>query len=104
MDFANETLWKELVQLHESGKLQVRMERLYFAARRPMVEVYDLVNDPGDHCSVAGDLKAAVHAREPKATQQERMNLARDFLPLAVAPTECPGARPTNPNRNFSNP
>lgn len=46
MDFQRRIL-EGILQLHESGKLDARMERLYFAATRPMSEIYDLVNDPG---------------------------------------------------------
>ena len=93
VDFAKDALWKEIVQLHEAGKLDAKMDRLYFAATRPMFELYDLEKDPGEFANLAGNKDAVSYERELKAAMQEWMILQRDFLPLPVTPTAGPGAK-----------
>ncbi len=93
VDFAKDDLWKELVQMHEAGKLDAKSEKLYFAPTRPMFELYDLANDPGDFNNLAGDMNAVSYERELKAAMQEWMMVQRDFLPLPVTATEGPGAK-----------
>ncbi len=79
--------------MHEAGKLDAKMEQLYFAATRPMFELYDLENDPGEFTNLAGNENAVSSERKLKAAMQEWMILQRDFLPLPVTPTEGPGAK-----------
>ena len=93
VDFAKDDLWNELVTMHEAGKLEAKSEKLYFAPKRPMFELYDLTNDPGEFHNVAGDVNAVSYERELKAAMQEWMMLQRDFLPLPVPPTEGPGVK-----------
>ena len=93
VDFAGDAFWKEIVQMHEAGKLDAKMEQLYFKAQRPMFELYDLANDPGEFNNLAGNKDAVSYERELKAAMQEWMILQRDFLPLPVTPTEGPGAK-----------
>ena len=93
VDFAKDALWQEIVRMHEAGKLDAKMEQLYFAATRPMFELYDLENDPGEFTNLAGNENAVSSERKLKAAMQEWMILQRDFLPLPVTPTEGPGAK-----------
>ena len=81
------------MQTHEAGKLDPKMEQLYFKAQRPMFELYDLEKDPGEFNNLAGNMDAGSYERELKAAMQEWMILQRDFLPLPVTPTEGPGAK-----------
>lgn len=87
VDFAKDAFWQELVQKHKAGKLEAKHERLYFAAPRPIFELYDLEKDPGEFNNLAGTKEAASSERELKAALQEWMIVQRDFLPLPVPPT-----------------
>lgn len=91
VDFAGDAFWKEIVQRHEAGKLEPKFEQLYFASPRPMFELYELENDPGEFNNLAGKLDAVTAERELKAAMQEWMILQRDYLPLPVTPTTGPG-------------
>lgn len=97
VDFAGDAFWKEIVQQHEAGKLDARVERLYFASPRPMFELYDLEKDPGEENNLAGKIDAVSYERELKAAMQEWMILQRDFVPLPVAPNEGPAAKRKKP-------
>ena len=91
VDFAGDAFWKEIVKLHETGKLEPKFEQLYFASPRPMFELYDLEKDPGEFKNLADKLDAVTVERELKAALQEWMILQRDFVPLPVTPTTGPG-------------
>jgi arylsulfatase A-like enzyme len=88
VDFAGDAFWKELVQMHAEGKLEARLDRLYFSPTRPMFELYDLERDPNEFENLAGKPEAAAVERELKAALQEWMILERDYLPLPVPPPE----------------
>lgn len=93
VDFASDAFWKEIVNMHEAGKLDPKMDRLYFRQQRPMFEFHDLEKDPGEFNNLAGSLDVVSYERELKAAMQEWMILQRDFLPLPVTPTEGPGKK-----------
>ena len=97
VDFAGDPFWKEIVQKHEAGKLDAKLDALYFKSPRPMFELYDLEKDPAEFTNLAGSLNAVSVERELKAAMQEWMILQRDFLPLPVTPTEGAGARRKKP-------
>jgi arylsulfatase A-like enzyme len=88
VDFGGERFWKEIVQMHENGKLAPAQEALYFAARRPMFEVFDIEADPFELKNLAGEHETAATEKQLKAALQEWMILERDFVPLPVAPDE----------------
>lgn len=91
VDFAGDAMWKELVQLHEAGKLDPKVDQRYFAKTRPMFELYDLEKDPSEFENLAGRAEAAGQEKALKAAMQEWMILQRDFLPLPVTPRDKPG-------------
>ncbi|MEI7851067.1 MAG: sulfatase [Kiritimatiellales bacterium] len=82
VDFAKLGLWKELVKMHEEGKLDPKSEKLYFSPTRPMFELYDLVNDPNEFTNLAGTPDAEKVETELKAAMHEWMMMQRDFMPL----------------------
>jgi N-sulfoglucosamine sulfohydrolase len=88
VDFAKEDFWKELVQMHEAGSLDARMEQLYFAPSRPIFELYDLGKDPDEFNNLAGNAETAEVEGKLKAAMQEWMILQRDFIPLPVPPAK----------------
>jgi arylsulfatase A-like enzyme len=92
VDFAGDAFWKELEQMHQDGKLDPKLDRLYFSATRPMFELFDLQADPSEFHNLAGTPEAAAVERELKAALHEWMILERDFVPLPIAP-EAKGAK-----------
>lgn len=92
VDFAGDAFWKEIVQQHESGKLDPKLDRLYFASPRPMFEVYDLQADPNEFTNLHGKPAAATAQKELFAALQEWMILERDFLPLPAQPDKAAAA------------
>ncbi len=86
VDFAGDEMFKEVQDLHASGKLSPELSRMYFSPTRPMCEVYDLEADPHELKNLAGTPGAAGVERELKAALHEWMILQRDFVPLPVAP------------------
>ena len=87
VDFAKDAFWQELVQRHNDGKLDAPINQRYFAAPRPMFELYDLEKDPNEFNNLAGTEDAVSLERELKAAMQEWMILQRDFVPLPVTTT-----------------
>jgi N-sulfoglucosamine sulfohydrolase len=86
VDFAGDPLWKDLQQMHQDGKLDPKIDRLYFSPSRPMFELYDLRSDPAEMENLAGKPEVAAVERELKAALQEWMILQHDFLPLPIPP------------------
>lgn len=82
VDFYKMPFWKELVEMHKAGKLDAKIEKLYFTPTRPMFELYDLVNDPSELNNLAGNPEVAKIETQLKAQMQEWMMLQRDFIPL----------------------
>ena len=86
VDFAGDPHWKELMTMHEQGKLSSELSRLYFSPTRPMFEVYDLAADPYELRNLAGQTETASVEHDLKARLQEWMILERDYLPLPIPP------------------
>ncbi|RPI25870.1 MAG: twin-arginine translocation signal domain-containing protein [Acidobacteria bacterium] len=86
VDFAGDPHWKELMTMHEQGKLSPELSRLYFSPTRPMFELYELTSDPYELRNLAGQAESASIERDLKAALQEWMILERDYVPLPVPP------------------
>ncbi len=54
VDFGHSEMRKEIVAMHESGKLSPELSQLYFPPARPMFELYDLETDPYELHNLAG--------------------------------------------------
>lgn len=61
--------------------LAPRFEALYFAHRRPIVELYDLQTDPYELENLAGRKEFATVERRLKVALKEKMIVDYDFLP-----------------------
>ena len=72
--------------MHQAGKLDSKIARLYFSPTRPMFELFDLQADPSEFNNLAGTPATAAVEKQLKAALQEWMILQRDFVPLPVAP------------------
>jgi arylsulfatase A-like enzyme len=92
VDFAGDAMWRELIQMHQDGKLDAQSDKLYFAPTRPMFELYDLSKDPNEFNNLAGKPEAAAIERELKAALQEWMILQHDYVPLPVPPPPAAAA------------
>jgi len=86
VDFAGDPHWKELMTMHQEGRLSTELDRLYFSPTRPMFELYDLTADPYELKNLAGQPESASIEQDLKAALQEWMILERDYLPLPVPP------------------
>ena len=85
VDFASTDFWKDLVARNAAGDLSAETSRRYFSPTRPMYELYDLENDPGELENLAGRPEAAAAEKELRAALIEWMVVERDFLPLPIA-------------------
>ncbi len=86
VDFAGDAFWKDLVSRNASGALSAEESNRFFAAQRPMFELYDLRADPHELNNLAGKPEHAEVERTLKRALQEWMILERDFLPLPIPP------------------
>ena len=86
VDFAGDALWQELVRMNADGRLSPELSKRYFAATRPMFELFDLQADPHELTNLAGSADVVAAERELKAALQEWMIRQRDFAPLPVPP------------------
>jgi arylsulfatase A-like enzyme len=85
VDSANDSSWKEIVAAHQVGRLKPEHERAYFTHPRPVIELYDLAQDPAELNNVAGRPEYADVERALKVAMQEKMILDYDFLPVPLA-------------------
>ncbi|MCF0055287.1 sulfatase [Dyadobacter sp. CY356] len=88
VDFATQPFWLDLKQKHAEGKLEEKYDKLLFAERRPMFEIYDEQKDPDEINNLAGKPEIRETEHHLKALLQEWMILNRDYLPLPIEPTQ----------------
>jgi len=86
VDFAGQPFWLDLKQQHAEGKLDEKYDKLLFADRRKMFEIYDLQADPDETNNLSGKAEVATIEHDLKTRLQEWMILNRDYLPLPIAP------------------
>ncbi|MET0574095.1 MAG: sulfatase/phosphatase domain-containing protein, partial [Pedobacter agri] len=84
VDFGNQPFWIELKKQHQEGTLAPEYAALFFAAQRPMFEVFDLQEDPYELKNLAGEANISQVERKLKADLQEWMILNQDYLPLPL--------------------
>ena len=65
-------------------RLAPEFVRAYFTTPRPIFELYDLDQDPGELVNLAGRPEVAEVERALKEALSEKMILDWDFLPLPV--------------------
>ncbi len=82
VDSANDAGWQQMVAAHQAGTLAPALSRTYFSNPRPVLELYDLNQDPSELNNLAGRPEQAGVERELKIALQEKMILDYDFLPL----------------------
>lgn len=84
VDSARDPGWQEIVAAHEAGTLAPEHERAYFTNPRPIVELYDLDNDPGELTNLAGQAEYAEVERALRHALIEKMIRDQDYLPLPL--------------------
>jgi N-sulfoglucosamine sulfohydrolase len=82
VDMPNKNAWKAVQAAHAAGKLSPLHQRLYFANPRPVVEFYDLRNDPLELNNLAGKKSVADMERTLREELESWMIREHDFLPL----------------------
>jgi N-sulfoglucosamine sulfohydrolase len=94
VDSGGDAGWQEILAAHKAGKLSAEHERMYFQQPRPVLELYDLDNDPGEMKNLAGDPRYRDTQQTLMAVLQEKLITDYDFVPPVLAEaTPRPGAK-----------
>jgi arylsulfatase A-like enzyme len=88
VDSGNDPGWKEILAAHRQGALKPEHERAYFTRPRPVYELFDLDQDPGELNNLAGKPEHAAVEQDLKIALTEKMMLDYDYLPLPIPTTE----------------
>ena len=78
----NKDAWQAIQSAHAANKLSPLHQRLYFQNPRPVVELYDLRNDPLELNNLAGKKSVADMERTLREKLESWMIREHDFLPL----------------------
>jgi arylsulfatase A-like enzyme len=81
VDSARDPSWQQILAAHREGKLKPEHERAYFQNPRPVLELFDLENDPSELNNLAGRPEVRDVERQHLMALQEKMILDYDFLP-----------------------
>lgn len=76
--------WQRIAALHGTGKLDPRFSAMWFRLPRPIVELYDLEQDPAEMTNLAGKPEFAAIEYRLKVALQEKMITDYDYLPLPL--------------------
>ncbi|MGI9473349.1 MAG: sulfatase family protein [Rubripirellula sp.] len=82
VDMPNKDAWKAIQSAHASDQLSPLLDRLYFQNPRPIVELYDLGNDPLELNNLAGKKSVADMEQTLREELERWMIREHDFLPL----------------------
>jgi arylsulfatase A-like enzyme len=85
VDSGNDPGWQEMLVAHRAGSLKPEHERAYFQRPRPVIELFDLANDPGELTNLAGRPETAAVQQELLEALQEKMIIDFDYLPPPFA-------------------
>ncbi len=82
VDTSGKDAWRAIQSAHASNRLSPLHQRLYFQNPRPVVEFYDLRNDPLELNNLAGKSSVADEERTLREQLEGWMIREHDFLPL----------------------
>ncbi|MGB0598709.1 MAG: sulfatase family protein [Rubripirellula sp.] len=82
VDMSNKPAWTAIQKAHHENKLSSLHRRLYFQKPRPIVELYDLNNDPLELNNLAGDKSHHEMEQTLREELESWMIREHDFLPL----------------------
>ncbi len=74
--------WQQMKQAAADGTLAQTLRQAYFAAPRPVCELYDLQEDPSELTNLSGRPELAKVERDLRLALVEKMILDFDYLPL----------------------
>lgn len=82
VDMPKKDAWLAILDAHRNGQLSPLHERLYFQNPRPIVELYDLENDPLEVTNLAGRASHAEIEQQLRIALEQWMIREHDYLPL----------------------
>ena len=82
VDMSGKDAWKAIQSAYAAGRLSPLHERLFFQNPRPIVELYDLRNDPSELNNLAGKKSVAEIERTLREQLESWMIREHDYLPL----------------------
>lgn len=82
VDSAGGAAWTQMAAAHAEGRLAPGVAATYFAAPRPVYELYDLEADPSELENLSGRSELAGVEKELREALAEKMILDWDYLPL----------------------
>lgn len=82
VDMPGGEAWTAVQAAHEAGKLSKLHDRLYFQNPRPLVELYDLENDPFELHNLAGESPLRETEDQLRIEMEKWMIREGDFVPL----------------------
>lgn len=82
VDMPGGEAWTAVQAAHEAGKLTKLHDRLYFQNPRPLVELYDLENDPFELHNLAGESMLKETEDRLRIEMERWMIREGDFVPL----------------------
>ncbi len=85
VDFAGTPMFKELITMNNTGKLETKFRKLYFSEKRPMFELYDLGNDPREQNNLIDKPEYKEIQKELILELTYHMIRDRDFVTLPHA-------------------
>lgn len=81
VDSGQDPGWQEILAAHRAGTLKPEHERAYFTRPRPVLELFDLDNDPGELHNLAGRPELREVERSLKLALLEKQIIDHDFIP-----------------------
>jgi N-sulfoglucosamine sulfohydrolase len=84
VDSGNDPGWQEILAAHQAGKLSPEHERAYFQRPRPVLELYDLEDDPAELNNLAGKPEVRDVQQTLAAALQEKLITDYDFVPPVI--------------------
>jgi arylsulfatase A-like enzyme len=84
VDMTGLPAWRSTQEAARAGRVPLSLVPLYTDQPRPMIELYDLQEDPAELRNLAGGQQVADIERELRVALSEWMIFERDFLPLPV--------------------
>ncbi|MEM9644599.1 MAG: sulfatase [Planctomycetota bacterium] len=82
VDMPEKDAWKAIQLAHAANQLSPLHQQLYFRNPRPVVELYDLKNDPLELSNLAGNKSVAGVEKTLREELESWMIREHDFLPL----------------------
>ncbi|MGB1928953.1 MAG: sulfatase family protein [Mariniblastus sp.] len=82
VDMAGKDAWKAIQAAHSANQLSPLHTRLYFQNPRPIIELYDLENDPLEITNLAGKQSIANEEQTLRNALESWMIREHDYLPL----------------------